>query len=86
MLVPKMMSSEEKEEDENGQGFFVLQKLNFRSKKFEKLIKTIDDAYMGKSSRRSLEQIKRREIGEPSNRSPPTLKFGSHLFLKKVNE
>ena len=44
MLVPKMMSSEEKEEDENGQGFSVLQKLNFRSKKFEKLIKTIDDA------------------------------------------
>ena len=41
---------------------------------------------MGKSSRRSLEQIKRREIGEPSNRSPPTSKFSSHLFLKKVNE
>ena len=39
-----MMSSEEKEEDENGQGFSVLQKLNFRSKKFEKFIKTIDDA------------------------------------------
>ena len=57
-----MMSSEEKEENENGQGFFVLQKLNFRSKKFEKLIKTIDDAYMGKGSRRSLEQMKRREL------------------------
>ena len=39
-----MMSSEEKEKDENGLVFFVLQKLNFRSKKFEKLIKTIDDA------------------------------------------
>ena len=55
-------------------------------KKFEKLIKIIDDTYMGKSSRRSLEQMRTREIGEPSNSSPPALKFGSHLFLKYVNE
>ena len=78
--------SEEEEEDENGQRFFVLHKPNFRLKKFEKLTKTIDDAYMGKSSRKSLEQMRRREIGELSNRSPPKLKFGSHLFLKSVNE
>ena len=64
----------------------MLHKPNFRLKKFEKLTKTIDDAYMGKSSRKSLEQMRRREIGEPSNRSPPKLKFGSHLFLKSVNE
>ena len=63
-----MMSSEGLEEDENGQRFFVLHKPNFKSKKFEKFIKIIDDAYMGKSSRRSLEQMRRREIGEPSNR------------------
>ena len=86
VLVPEMMLSEEEEEDENGQRFFVLHKPNFRSKKFEKLIKIIDDVYRGKSSRRSLEQMRRRKIDEPSNRSPPTLKFGSHLFLKNVNE
>ena len=78
--------SEEEEEDENGQRFFVLHKPNFRLKKFEKLTKTIDDAYMGKSSRKSLEQMRRREIGEPSKCSPPKLKLGSHLFLKSVNE
>ena len=50
-----MMSWEGEEEDENGQRFFVSHKPNFKSKKFEKLIKIIDDAYMGKSSRRSLE-------------------------------
>ena len=47
---------------------FVLHKPNFRSKIFEKLVKIIEDAYLGKSSRRSLEQMRRREIGEPSNR------------------
>ena len=78
--------SEEEEEDENGQRFFVLHEPNFRLKKFEKLTKTIDDAYMGKSSRKSLEQMRRREIGEPSKCSPPKLKLGSHLFLKSVNE
>ena len=46
----------------------MLHKPNFRSKIFEKLIKIIEDAYLGKSSRRSLEQMRRREIGEPSNR------------------
>ena len=85
VLVHEMMSSEEEEKDENSQRFFVLHKPNFRSK-FKKLIKIIGNAYMGKSSRRSLEQMRRREIGEPSNRSPPTLKFGSHLFLKNANE
>ena len=39
---------------------------------------------MGKNSRRSLEQMRRDEIGESSNRSPPTLKVGSYLFLKNV--
>ena len=86
VLVYEMMSSEEEEKDENSQRFFVLHKPNFRSKKFEKLMKIIGNAYMGKSSRRSLEQMRRREISEPSNRSPPTLKFGSHLFLNDVNE
>ena len=40
-------------------------------------MKVIDDAYMGKSSRRSLEQTRRCENGETSNR---------HLFLKNFNE
>ena len=39
---------------------------------------------MGKNARRSLEQMRKHEIGESSNRSPPTLKFGSYLFLKNV--
>ena len=39
---------------------------------------------MGKNSRRSLEQMRRHEIGESSNRSPPALKAGSYLFLKNV--
>lgn len=81
-----MISSEDGEEDENGQRFFVLDKPNFRLKKSGKLIKIIGDAYIGKSSRRSFEQMRRRGIGEPAYRSPPTLKFGSHLFLKNVNE
>ena len=81
MQVPELMSPEGEEEDENDQKLFVLRKPNFRSKKFGKLIKIIDDEYMGKSSRRSLEQMRRREIGEPSNRSPPTLKFGSRYVV-----
>ena len=76
-----MMSWEGEEEDENGQRFFVSHKPNFKSKKFEKLIKIIDDAYMGKSSRRSLEQMRRREIGEPSKRLPLTLRFGSRYVV-----
>ena len=84
--MPETMSSEEEEEDENGQKCFVLDKPTFRSKNLEKLINIIDDAYLAKSWRRSLEQMRRRETGEPSKRSPPTLKFGSHLFLKNVNE
>ena len=77
----RMMSSEGEEEGENGQRFFVSHKPNFKSKRFEKLIKIIDDAYMGKSSRRSLEQMRRREIGEPSNLLAPTLKFVSHYVV-----
>ena len=76
-----MMSSEGEEEDKNGQRFFVSHKPNFKSKKFEKLIKIIDDAYMGKSSRRSLEQMRRREIGEPSKPLALTLKFGSRYVV-----
>ena len=59
----------------------MLHKPNFRSKIFEKLIKIIEDAYLGKSSRRSLEQMRRREIGEPSSHSPATLKFGSRYVV-----
>ena len=41
VLVPEMMSSEEEEEDGNGQRFFVLHKPNFRSEKLEKIMKII---------------------------------------------
>ena len=50
VLVPEMMSSEEEEEDENGQRFFMLHKPNFRSEKFENIMKIIRIyAYMGKN-------------------------------------
>ena len=47
--MPEMMSSEEEEEDENGQKCFVLDKPTFRSKNLEKLIKIIHDEYLVKS-------------------------------------
>ena len=50
-----MISSEEQEEDENGHRFLCVPQVYFRSKNLENLIKIIDDTYVGKSSRRSLE-------------------------------
>ena len=36
-----MMSSEDEQEDENGSRYFVIQKWNFWTQKFEKLLKVI---------------------------------------------
>ena len=46
-----MMSSEDKQEDENGDQYFVIRKPKFRTRNFEKLLKTIDDPYKGNCRR-----------------------------------
>ena len=68
-----MMSSEDKQEDENGDRYFVIRKPKFRTRKFEKLLKKIHDAYKGNCSQRAKDQTVRREIGEESERRKPKL-------------
>ena len=66
-----MMSSEEEQEDGNGSQYFVIRKPKFRTQKFEKLLKTIDDVYSTNCSRRAKDQTVRREIaGESESRKP----------------
>ena len=50
------MSSEDKQEDENGSRYFVIRKSKFRTRKLEKLLKTIDDAYKANCSQRAKDQ------------------------------
>ena len=67
------MSSEDKQEDENGDQYFVIRKPKFRTRKFEKLLKTIDDAQKGNYSQCTKDQTVRRKIGEESERRKPKL-------------
>ena len=66
-----MVSSEDEHEDENGCRYFMVHKPKFRTKKFQKLLEIIDDAYSKNCSQRSESQLIRREIGAPSKRTPP---------------
>ena len=68
-----MMSSEDKQEDENGDQYFVIRKPKFRTRKFEKLLKTIDDPYKGNCSQLAKDQTVGREIVEESERRKPKL-------------
>ena len=83
-LIPDMMSSEDKQEDENGSRYFVIRKPKFQTRKFEKLLKTIDDAYKANCSQRAKDQTVWRETGEESGSSKP--KFSdenlSKLFIQ----
>ena len=83
-LTPEMVSSEDEHEDENGSRYFMVHQSKFRTKKFRKLLKIIDDAYSKNSSQRSKDQLIRREIGAPSKRPPPkVLPYGlGELFLE----
>ena len=78
-----MMSSEGEQEDENQQRYFLVHKPTFSTKKFERLIKIIDDSYLANCSEKSKDQMIRREVGAPIFRSPPSLKFGSDIFIKR---
>ena len=71
------------QEDENGQQYFLVHKPTFRTKTFEKLIKIIDDSYLANCSQKSKDQMIRREVGAPIVRFPPSLKFGSDIFIKR---
>ena len=72
-LILDMMSSEDKQEDENGDQYFVIRKPKFRTRKFEKLLKTIDDPYKGNCSQLAKDQTVGREIVEESERRKPKL-------------
>ena len=65
------------------QRYFLVHKPRFSTKKFEKLIKIIDDSYLVNCSKKSKDQIIRREVGAPIVQSPPSLKFGSDIFIKR---
>ena len=79
-----MMSSEEEKEDENGERYFAWKIPSFRDKKFQKLVDVIDKTYVKNSSKRSKEQMVKRENGTPSKRREPrSLDFGYELFVKK---
>ena len=76
-----MMSSEDEQEDKSGQRYFLVHKSTFRTKRFEKLI---IDIYLANCSKRSKDQMIKREIGAPIVRSPPSLEFGSKIFDKRL--
>ena len=44
-LTPELMSSEDEHKDENGCRYFMVHQPEFRTKKFRKLLKIVDDAY-----------------------------------------
>ena len=69
-FTPEMMSSENEHKDENGCYYFMVHQLKFRTKKFRKLLKIIDNAYSKNCSQRSKDQLIRREIGAASKRAP----------------
>ena len=78
-----MMSSKDEQDYENGQRYFLVHKPTFRIKMFEKLIRIIDDSYLENWSKRSKNQMIRREVGSPIVRSPPSLNFVSDIFMKR---
>ena len=78
-----MMSSKDEQEYENGQRYFLVHKPTFRKKMFEKFMRIIDDSYLENWSKRSKNQMIRREAGSPSVWSPPSLKFVSDVFMKR---
>ena len=76
-----MMSSEDEQKDKSEQRYFLVHKSTFRTKRFEKLI---IDIYLANCSKRSKDQMIKREIGAPIVRSPPSLEFGSKIFNKRL--
>ena len=82
-LVSEMMSSEDEQEDWNGQLYFLVHKPTFRTETFEKPIKIIDGSYLENCSKRSKDQMIRREVVASIVQSPPSLKFGSNILIKR---
>ena len=67
-LTIDIMSSEESCEDED---LIVVRPLKWRSQTTEKMLKTLDDAIQTNRSGQSKRQLKRRSVGEFSNRERP---------------
>ena len=67
------MPTKDEQEDENGSRYFVIRKPKFQTRKFEKLLKTTDDAYNGNCSQHAKDQTVRREIVNESKRRKPKL-------------
>ena len=59
-LIPDMISSEDEQDDENGSQYFGIRKPKSRTRKLEKLLKTIDDAYNANCFQRAKDQTLRR--------------------------
>ena len=53
-----------------------------QGKKFEKLIKIIDDSYLTNCYKSPKNYHIRRDVGAPIVRSLSSLKFGSYIFIK----
>lgn len=83
-IIPEMMSSEDEQEDDEGNRYFVIHKPEFRSKRFENLLTIIDNAYTLNRSKRATEQMIPRKVGAASKRTAPkTLEGGlEKLFVK----
>ena len=81
--TPEMMSSDDEHEDENGCRYFMVHQPEFRTKKFRKLLKIIDDAYSKNCSQRSKDYLIRREIRGLTKRAPPKVlpySLGKHFL------
>jgi len=72
VLVTELMSSEEETVDENNKRVFKLKKLDWRKKRYQKLLDIVDKEYTNSASKRAKEQMVMRIPGSPSKRPRPT--------------
>ncbi|XP_066929073.1 uncharacterized protein [Clytia hemisphaerica] len=84
IIVPEMMSSEEDRQDENGDSFYYVRSLPWRSKKYNRIVSKIDEAYMQNMSAKAKKQYNKRVPGSPSKRPRPPVKCLSHVYDKYV--
>ena len=79
-----MISSEEEKENENGEWYFEQKIPYFWDRKFQKVVDVINTTYIKNNSKRSKEQMVKRENGTPSKRRVSrSLDFAYKLFVTK---
>ena len=55
-----MMSSEEERQDENGDSFYYVRSLPWRSKKYNRMVSKIDEAYLQNMAAKAKKQYNKR--------------------------